>query len=461
VIFLILILSLFLVPKIYAIDPIVKISNFSSNSSPEWVEINNQTEDTIIIDNWLIKDANNISSDDVIINGCLSPLSYQTFYHESGWLNDGSDTINLYDNLNNLIDQLIYSKGQLNLNPRTTNTCTPTIMPTATPTNTEPASPEPVEVPTNTEPVEVPTPTIILPSPLILSEIMPSPDTDQNEWIEIYNPSSESISLKGLCFYDESKHSRCFPDDASISPSSYFIHSFSSGFLNNDGDTVTFLNTSIIYPKSAKNLTYSLQPDDSWCFASSSQNAKNNLCTITNTTSDSEDKYPLPQLNLIFSPESVVAGEDFNLIFSLKSADPYSLRLIFPFGSQYFPFSDFKDGYSWLTIPLSVSKKLPPGEYPLSFHLKKADSSHLYDYQIGNIYVTAPIVTPKVSKSKVLGASTYFCPQCLDNSASLNYYPASTLGEVKPDTNIFSWPFLFAGSILFLSPILFPKLYSA
>lgn len=90
-------------PKIYAIDPVVKITNFSSNSSPEWVEINNTTGDTINIDNWLLKDANNISTDDLIISGCLSPFSYQTFYHDPGWLNDGGDTINLFDDLNNLL----------------------------------------------------------------------------------------------------------------------------------------------------------------------------------------------------------------------------------------------------------------------------------------------------------------------------------------------------------------------
>lgn len=454
-IFLILLFSLFLVPKIYAIDPIVKITNFSSNSSPEWVEINNTTGDTINIENWLIKDANNISTDDLIISGCLSPFSFQTFYHDSGWLNDSSDTIYIYDSTNNLIDQLIYLKGQLNLNSRTTNTCAPSLSPSPLPTIL------PTSIPTLI-PTYEPTPTIFN-NPLILSEIMANPDTDQNEWIEIYNPSSQVILLKDLCFYDESQHSRCISDEVSILPISYFSHSFSSGFLNNDGDTVTFLNQKITYSKSAKNLTYSLQADQSWCFAPSSQNTLNNPCTTTdtNSSSSSENKYPLPQLNLEFIPDSVVAGEDFNLVFSLKSNDLFSLRLIFPFTSQYFPFSNFKDGYSWLTLPLSVSKKLPQGEYPLSFHLKKADSSHLYDYQIGKINIKASIITPRVSKSKVLGATSYSCPQCIDNSASVNYYPASTLREVKPDTNIFSWPFLFAGSILFLSPLLFPKLYSA
>jgi len=453
VVFLIFLLSLFLVPNVYAIDPIIKISNFSSNSSPEWVELSNTTENVINIDNWLIKDDNNLLSDDLILSGCLSPFSYQTFYHKSGWLNDSSDIIYLYDNLNNPIDQLIYTQGQLNLNPRMTNICVPTLTPEPPPTIL--ISPEPTNI--------IPTPTTFN-NPLILSEIMANPDTNQDEWLEIYNPSSESISLKNLCFYDQSKNSRCLSEDVSISPFSYFTHSFSSGFLNNDGDTVTFLNTSITYPKSAKNISYSLQKDNTWCFTEISQNKDNNSCTVSSSSSsnsDSGEKYPLPQLNLEFVPDSVAAGDDFNLVFSLKSPDLFSLRLIFPFTSQYFPFSNFKDGYSWLTLPLSVSKKLPPGVYPLSFHLKKVDSSHLYDYQIGTINIKAPIVTPKITKPKVLGASNISCSQCASNSASVNFYPASTLKEVKPDTNIFSWPFLFAGSILFLSPLLFPKLYSA
>lgn len=325
---------------------------------------------------------------------------------------------------------------------------TPTVVPSPMPTNIEPS-----EVP-NPSPV----PTIYIPS-LIISEIMANPNVGENEWIEIFNPSAESISLKNICFYDATSHTRCFPTEAIIPPNSYYSHSFSSGFLNNDGDTVTFLNNSIIYPSSPKNFTYSRQSNGSWCFANSSQNSINNDCSSA-ITSSSDTNYSPPQINLQFIPDSVAAGDDFNLVFSLNSADSYSMRLISPFGSQYFPFGNFKDGYSWLTLPLSVSKKLPAGKYPLSFHVKKAGSSHLYDYQLGEINITSALVPKKVSKSKVLGASTT-CSQCVDNSTNVNYYPASTVRQVLPDANIFSWPFLFAGSILFLSPILFPKLYSA
>ena len=321
----------------------------------------------------------------------------------------------------------------------------PTIIPTPLPTQ-------------EITPFVSPKPTVTAESPLIISEIMANSNVNEDEWIEIYNPSSESISLKNICFYDATSHSRCFPDNAIILPNSYYSHTFSSGFLNNDGDTVTFLNTSIIYPSSPKNYTYSRQSNNSWCFAIGSQNLANNDCSSA-TSSSSETNYTPPLINLQFIPDSVNAGDDFNLVFSLNSADSYSLRLISPFGSQYFPFGNFKDGYSWLTLPLSVSKKLPAGKYPLSFHVKKAGSSHLYDYQLGEININAALITPKVSKSKVLGTSTS-CQQCIDNSANVNYYPVSTLRQVLPDANFFSWPFLFAGSILFLSPIIFPKIYS-
>lgn len=314
--------------------------------------------------------------------------------------------------------------------------------------------PTPEVIPTIT--VE-PTPNI---SNLIVSEIMANPDSDQDEWIEIYNPNNYSVSLKDSCIFDVSNHSRCFSGEAAVAPNSYYSHSFSSGFLNNDGDTVNFQNTSVTYFNSPKGFSYSRQENGAWCFTSPSQNLPNLPCTnIVDDDSASKDKYPSPLLSLQFVPDSVTAGDDFNLVFNLRSSEQFSLRIISPFGSPYFPFSDFHDGYSWLTIPLSVPKKTPEGVYPLSFHLKKAGSSHLYDYQLGNLDIkSAPIVS---KRSKVLGVSTLTCPRCQDNSATVNYLPASTLKQVPPDYNFFSWPFLFVGSILFLSPILFPKLYSA
>jgi hypothetical protein len=203
-----LLLLFFLTPsRVFAVDPIVKISNFSSNTLPEWVEINNTTDDVVNIENWIIKDDNDLSTDDLTISGCLSPHSYQTYYHTTNWLNNGGDTIYLYDNQLQLIDQLIYTTGKTDTSPKSDNTCvaTPTPVPTATltpipistsaplptitpsstpvPTNTFTPSPTKTPTPTHTPtPTRTPTPSLVatevpLPSEELLpaDEIIPSP----------------------------------------------------------------------------------------------------------------------------------------------------------------------------------------------------------------------------------------------------------------------------------------------
>lgn len=159
-IFLVLLLALISPGLIHADEPIVKITNFSSNSLPEWVEINNQTTNPIDLSGWYFKDnADHIFS----ISGCLSANSYTTFYKDSYWLNDSGDSIILYNSSNQIIDQLVYTEGKLATNPQNTNTCSPTPIPSATPS--------PTPLPTNT-----PAPTSTsAPLPTITPSATPTP----------------------------------------------------------------------------------------------------------------------------------------------------------------------------------------------------------------------------------------------------------------------------------------------
>lgn len=154
--------------------PAVKITNYNSNSLPEWVEIQNQSDQIININNWLLKDDNTVTTDDLTLTGCLSAHSYQTFYNTQNWLNNSSaEKISLYDNNSILIDQLEYSVGKTEVNPQSTNTCvpsvTPTLTPSATSTPTNPPTPSNTATPSNTPPptnTPIPTPTSSLaPSP--------------------------------------------------------------------------------------------------------------------------------------------------------------------------------------------------------------------------------------------------------------------------------------------------------
>lgn len=154
-------------------DPIVKITNFSSNSSPEWVEIYNQTDAVIDLTSWSLGDGNTQTVYDLPLTGCLSPSTYQTFFHDDGWLNNSGDTINLYNSQLILVDSLTYSDGKLDLNYRSTNSCTPSATPTPTssPVPTDTSTPTPTLTSTPTSP---PLPTIT-PSPTVIPSVTNTP----------------------------------------------------------------------------------------------------------------------------------------------------------------------------------------------------------------------------------------------------------------------------------------------
>ena len=122
-----------------------------------------------------------------------------------------------------------------------------------------------------------------------------------------------------------------------------------------------------------------------------------------------------------------------------------------------------KNDFATVNLSLSASQKLPEGRYPLLFHLKKAGSIIIYDYQQGTLEVLPFIKKAKskktiTTKTKSAPLCPIFTPAVLGTQSAIVRQAVFTPGS--PDFNTFSWLFLAAGSILFLSPILFPKLYS-
>mgnify|MGYP001172907039 FL=1 len=303
----------------------------------------------------------------------------------------------------------------------------------------------------------IPTPTLFESQYPYITEIMPNPE-DGSEWVEFYNPYEQNIPLKNLCIFDSSQHKKCLSVDIDLAPHQYYQFTFSASFLINSGDSVHFNQETISYSKAPKNLSYSLQSDGSWCFAPPSPGFGNFSCQDLSVESSE-----LPPVDIIFIPDKIRAGEDFNITLSLRSADLYSIRLVHPFSSPYFAFNNYQNDFATVNLSLSASQKLPEGRYPLLFHLKKAGSSKIYDYQQGTLEVL-PFIK-KVKSKKTTTTKTKSAPLCsISTPAVLGTQSAIVRQAVftpgSPDFNTFSWLFLAAGSILFLSPILFPKLYS-
>jgi hypothetical protein len=81
---------------------------------------------------------------------------------------------------------------------------------------------------------------IDLQTQLIITELYPHPASGENEWIELHNPTSETISLKGLELWDKLSSSAIiykFEDEDFIMADGYFVAKLSKHWLNNTGDT--------------------------------------------------------------------------------------------------------------------------------------------------------------------------------------------------------------------------------
>ena len=214
-----------LFPSSIFATPVVQITDFSSNSDTEWIQLTNTTNGNIDLNGWSLKDkANNNTS----INICLSPNSNQIITNNSTWLNNtGGDTIYLYDTNQNLIDELSYITGVDKPQPSNTNTC---VLPTSTPTPT--LTPTITPTPTCTP---TPDPTVTNPSSGInLTEFMPYSDP---EWVEFYNSNDYPVKLISWKLEDKEGHTRNI-NSLDIGATSYTIFKYSPFFDNTNSEMV-------------------------------------------------------------------------------------------------------------------------------------------------------------------------------------------------------------------------------
>ncbi len=78
-------------------------------------------------------------------------------------------------------------------------------------------------------------------SSLVINEFVSDPAEDQEEWVEIYNPTGDSVELEGWTVHDAIERSSVF-DKTSIESGSYAVIYSPSGQLNNGGDTIELVD---------------------------------------------------------------------------------------------------------------------------------------------------------------------------------------------------------------------------
>ncbi len=104
----------------------------------------------------------------------------------------------------------------------------------------------------------------------MINEFLPNPSTG-NEWIELYNTSSDFLDLSGMWLDDMpggGSSPRQIPFGTVIAPGGYYVHDMGGAYLNNGGDDVRLLSAdqstifdSFSYSSTQKGVSYCRQPD--------------------------------------------------------------------------------------------------------------------------------------------------------------------------------------------------------
>src|SRR3989344_499625 len=150
---------------------------------------------------------------------------------------------------------------------------------------------------------------------IYLSEVMTYPESEANEWIELYNDNGFAVSLDNW-YIDDVESAGSTPKKFSITiySKSYAVFNLSNSIFNNDGDSVRLLDfnqkelDSFQYQSSEKGKTLGRTSfsSDIFCLQEPSKETVNNSC-LNPTSSTTSQSSSVSSLTPIKTPTSIVS----------------------------------------------------------------------------------------------------------------------------------------------------------
>ncbi len=196
----------------------------------EWVELYNKTDASVDISGYTIGNGN--TSQTIPTNTTIDANGYFVYQLTTASLNNSGDEVNLYQSNGTLIDSFTY--GNTNSDEswyrifdggRWSAEATTDSTPNATNVVTAPIVDVPVTV--------------------VVNEFLPAPKTVfSNEWVELYNTTSEEINLSGYQIDDIDGGSNPYtiPEGVTIPAYGYYVYDCTGSVFNNGGDDVRLIN---------------------------------------------------------------------------------------------------------------------------------------------------------------------------------------------------------------------------
>lgn len=263
VICLVIMLGLFYVLPISATDTDLVISEILPNpvgdeSENEFIEIQNQSDTEFDLTGYYLDDVDGGSTPYLFPTGTkVSAGGYLVFYSKDthlGLTNTG-ERARILRNDKSLLTEVLYSDAAEGFSYARKNdgsyewisALTPgdeNIFPTPVPTPTATPSVSPIVSP---NPIVAPLPDYSMAKDLLINEVLPDPkgNDGENEFIELFNPRSESINLSGFYLDDAEGGSTAYKiSDGTLIASGGYLVFYSKDTkiaLNNSGDETRLL----------------------------------------------------------------------------------------------------------------------------------------------------------------------------------------------------------------------------
>lgn len=316
------------------------VINELQTSVPQTVELYNNGTTTIDLSGWFIDDSGGATHYTIPDDTVLPPNKCISFESAFGFNTASADSVRLFNSSaaptasnTQIMDSFSYDKitdatknyqripdgssiwvtslpsvDKLNL---TGVPCTPS--PSATPTPSPTRTPTPSKTPTP-QPTQTPISVYATPATyenVYITEVVPNPETGQNEWVEFYNGNDTSVILENWRIDDIFEAGASpYPFFLFIPAHSYAVVDLPSAMFNNDGDTVRLLdrnglqkdNLAYQAVKERYSITRNTLTNGAACFAPPTRGAPNAPCLTTATITVDTTPTPYPITSLRTNP---------------------------------------------------------------------------------------------------------------------------------------------------------------
>jgi len=237
----------------------------------EWIEIYNNSTSTIDLANWELHEGIKGSTSTkkiVTLDNILEEGSFLVVNLSSSKLNNDGDRIALYDSFGHIVDQVRYGNWVDEIDLESADNAPATSDPNsvarivdgqntgnnkndfAVTTEKTPGEPNVIKAPASAPSSsggggssnEIKSGKTYNPKDILISELVSDPADGEEEFVELYNNTTETINLAGWKIADGSETETLLAGE--IDPKKYFVVEKPKGSLNNAGDLVLLIDPS-------------------------------------------------------------------------------------------------------------------------------------------------------------------------------------------------------------------------